>query len=477
MIKVVSCIELFKMKVVLGESGITLDIVKDDLSCVDTIEQTLGAAGREETDDAFYVVELADILLKHKKWVSLLPRVEPFYAMKCNNDPVILKMLTGLGIGFDCASKTEMQTMLGLGVLPSKIVYANPCKQASHIRFAAEHGISLMTFDNEMELHKIKKIYPTARLLLRIRTDDSKSLCQLGIKYGAPLKQCCHLLQVSHDLKLNVIGVSFHVGSGCYDASAFGTAVSAARSVFDLAAQMGFKFTILDIGGGFPGTPDAAITFEEVCAILNPLLEEQFPASSGVHIIAEPGRFYSASAFTLAVNIVACRTVKGSQIIEDDKSLEVAGLEDSCELGFMYYVNDGVYGSFNCLVFDHATVHPEVLGAKDKDAVKFPCSVWGPTCDSLDCITKSVMLPKIDVGEWLYFRNMGAYTCSAASTFNGFKKPLKFYTISQSCWPTLSKILKRFGLDVIIPCHAPLNHKAPVFSGLPDFLEIMSVAP
>ena len=35
------------MKVVLGESGITLDIVKDDLSCVDTIEQTLGAAGRE----------------------------------------------------------------------------------------------------------------------------------------------------------------------------------------------------------------------------------------------------------------------------------------------------------------------------------------------------------------------------------------------------------------------------------------------
>lgn len=30
-------------------------------------------------------------------------------------------------------------------------------------RFSAEHGISLMTFDNEMELHKIKKLYPTAR--------------------------------------------------------------------------------------------------------------------------------------------------------------------------------------------------------------------------------------------------------------------------------------------------------------------------
>ena len=29
-------------------------------------------------------------------------------------------------------------------------------------------------------------------------------------------------------------------------------------------AQIGYKFTLLDIGGGFPGAPDAAITFEEV---------------------------------------------------------------------------------------------------------------------------------------------------------------------------------------------------------------------
>lgn len=465
------------MRCVLGE-GITLDVVSDDLSCGDIIEQALSAAGREETDDAFYIVDVADLLLKHKKWVTLLPRVEPFYAMKCNNDPIILKMLTGLGIGFDCASKTEMQTMLGLGVPPSKIVYANPCKQASHLRFSAEHGISLMTFDNEMELHKIKELYPTARLLLRIRTDDSKSLCQLGIKYGAPLKQCRHLLKVAHDLKLNVIGVSFHVGSGCYDAIAYATAVSAARGVFDLAGQVGFKFTMLDIGGGFPGDSFAAITFEQVCTILNPLLEEHFPASSGVRIIAEPGRFYSASAFTLVVNVVARRTVKGSQLKESEKPLEGAGLKDTDELGFMYYVNDGVYGSFNCLVFDHATVYPEILGVKDEAAAKFPCSIWGPTCDSLDCITKSVMLPKVNVGEWLYFRNMGAYTCSAASTFNGFNKPRKYYTISQSCCPMLKKVLQKFGLDLDVPCHALFDHKAPVFNNTgPEFMEILSSAP
>ena len=53
--------------------------------------------------------------------------------------------------------------MLSLGVSSSKIVYANPCKQASHIRFAAQHNVALTTFDNEMELYKMKKLYPTAK--------------------------------------------------------------------------------------------------------------------------------------------------------------------------------------------------------------------------------------------------------------------------------------------------------------------------
>ena len=59
--------------------------------------------------------------------------------------------------------QSEIQTMLNLGVPASKIVYANPCKQASHVRFAAQHSVALTTFDNEMELHKMKKLYPNAK--------------------------------------------------------------------------------------------------------------------------------------------------------------------------------------------------------------------------------------------------------------------------------------------------------------------------
>ena len=61
----------------------------------------------------------------------------------------------------------------------------------------------------------------------------------------------------------------------------------------------------------------------------------------------------------------------------------------------MYYVNDGVYGSFNCLVFDHATVEPLVLEEKNREMCS--SSIWGPSCDSMDCITKSVMMPEVSI--------------------------------------------------------------------------------
>ena len=88
----------------------------------------------------------------------------------------------------------------------------------------------------------------------------------------------------------------------------------------------------------------------------------------------------------------------------------------------MLYINDGVYGSFNCLLYDHATVDVEMVEelGDTETAVR---SVWGPTCDGLDCVLPEVELPDLEIGAWLYFRNMGAYTLAAGSTFNGMPRP------------------------------------------------------
>src|ERR1700722_7603474 len=115
-----------------------------------------------------------------------------------------------LGTGFDCASQNEIELVLNMGVDPCRIIYAQPCKTKSYIRYAAKHGVKLMTFDNADELYKIKATFPEAELVLRNKTCDSGRLCPLSGQIGASLGNTEKLLGMAKTLDLNVVGVSFH---------------------------------------------------------------------------------------------------------------------------------------------------------------------------------------------------------------------------------------------------------------------------
>jgi len=166
---------------------------KFDVETVTESVEELIAQKIEEGDheEAFYIVDLGAVLKQYKQWISLLPRVKPFYAIKCNSNPAIVKTLGGLGVNFDCASKAEIQQILGSGYDASRIIYANPTKMKSHINYAKTVGVDLMTFDNSHELHKVAECFPNARLVLRIITDDSHSICKFSTKFGAPKPRTC----------------------------------------------------------------------------------------------------------------------------------------------------------------------------------------------------------------------------------------------------------------------------------------------
>lgn len=403
-----------------------VEVIKENPHSV--VTNKVNAHGREDKHDAFFVGDMGNVVQKYRTWIAHLPRVEPFYAVKCNDDPAVLAVLAELGTGFDCASKGEIQKVLDLKVPSSRIIYANPCKQSSFIQFAAKHDVELMTFDNETELHKVKANHPNAKMVVRILPPVSdKCIAPLGMKFGCHPKQVPRLLQVAKELDVEVVGVSFHVGSGCYDASAYAAAVMSARTVFDMAEKEGFHFDLLDIGGGFPGQTSAKLSFEEIATVLRPSLDRYFPEKMGVRIIAEPGRFFVASAFTLAVNIIATRSVTIDPNPDDGT--------DKGEQMYMYYVNDGVYGSFNCILFDHMPVEASLLDPEKmlKEPL-FKCSIWGPTCDGLDCIIKECMMPQMQTSDWMIFKDMGAYTMSAASCFNGMPKPMCYYVIQEHNW-------------------------------------------
>lgn len=91
-------------------------------------------------------------------------------------------------------------------------------------------------------------------MVIRIRCDATEVQCQLGNKFGCdPITEAPELLRIAKSLDIDVVGVSFHVGSGCREPPVFRRAISAARDIFDYAETLGYNFNLLDIGGGFPG--------------------------------------------------------------------------------------------------------------------------------------------------------------------------------------------------------------------------------
>jgi hypothetical protein len=68
---------------------------------------------------------------------------------------MVADVLASAGIGFDCASKAEMQAVLARGVQPDRVIYAHPCKTVSHLRYAQQSNVKQTVFDNEDEVRGV----------------------------------------------------------------------------------------------------------------------------------------------------------------------------------------------------------------------------------------------------------------------------------------------------------------------------------
>ncbi len=157
---------------------------------------------------------------------------------------------------------------------------------------------------------------------------------------------------------------------------------------------------------------DTKYTFVDVAKVINKAIETYFK-DMNIEIIAEPGRFMVGNSHTLVLNIIS----KKEHINKENG-----------EKSFRYYLNDGVYGSFNCIYFDHAK--PLIMPYNERDGKLYESTVFGQSCDSIDtCGT--FLLPDLAIGETVFVKNFGAYTTAAATTFNGFSKTKSYYIMKK----------------------------------------------
>lgn len=333
---------------------------------------------------------------QYASFKKCLPFVEPFYAIKANPDPQIIRHFISLGSSFDTASANEMLLVLSLGAKPNKIIFANTIKSEKDIRLARKHGVTLMTFDNEPELYKIARNCPKAKVLVRIKVENIGSMVELSLKFGADTDQAVFFLKKAKQLGLEPAGVAFHVGSQCVNVDNYVKALEITSQIFRESKQHGLKLNMLDIGGGFPINhfDREKIDFKKIAGVIKREIKRLFDRN--IRVIAEPGRFFVGPSGTLVTSVVG-RTFRNNKNY--------------------YYLDDGVYADFSGTVFDHCKYQFNAI----KRGQKFLSTLAGPTCDSFDTISVSEELPELEVGNLVYVKNIGAYSsASAVPGFNGF---------------------------------------------------------
>jgi len=251
--------------------------------------------------------------------------------------------------------------------------------------------------DNPDEVRKFERFADRAELLLRVSFRSPGAVCDLSRKFGCDPEDVLELARLAAELGITVRGLSFHVGSQAGDSAKHVEALDACAQL--MAAGRRRKLGVLDtldIGGGFP--IDYTQPVQDIERFCEPLRSALEALPKRVRVIAEPGRFIVGPAAIGVASVMGRARREGH---------------------WWYYLDDGLYGSYSGQLFDHARYPVEPL--KDSEE-RLPSVLAGPTCDSIDVIAENLMLPKLEAGDLIVGRAMGAYTWASATEFNFFPK-------------------------------------------------------
>jgi ornithine decarboxylase len=351
-----------------------------------------------------FIIDHEVIRRNYRTFKKYLPRVQAYYAVKANSNQEIIKTLFNEGSSFDVASYNEFMQIYKFirdfeekdkdFYIWDKIIFSNTIKDRQTLRDIKRYR-PLVTYDSVDELKKIKENCETAGLVLRLKVPDTGSQVEMSSKFGAEPGDAYNLIKQAFDLGLVVEGLSFHVGSQCTNFDNYTAALTITSEIFEDCRKKGYNLKIVDIGGGFPVPYDSQVPrFEKLAAVINSEIKRLFPQD--IEIIAEPGRFMVATSAGLVSEIIGKARRDGK---------------------IFYHINDGVYHTFSGVVYDHWIPNFRSF----KRGTKEVCAVVGPTCDSFDKISVSEQLSKnLEIGDYLYTENIGAYSIASSTKFNGF---------------------------------------------------------
>jgi len=319
-----------------------------------------------------------------------------FYAVKANPDREVLLFLNSFGIGFEIASEGELQMLASLGVEPERIITSNPIKTLKFLEQAVSYGIKYYAYDSVAEVEKLSRYAPGCNVYVRLSVPNEGSEWPLSKKFGVELDEAGELLLSAKKRGLNPVGITFHVGSQCNNVYNWNSAIEKARDLWEVAEQNGIRFSMLNIGGGYPiHYTKNVVDIETIEKQIDRAIAKKFPKD--IEIFIEPGRAVVGDAGIFVATVI------GKARRGDENWL---------------YIDVGVFNGLMESIGGIKYVY--IVGSRNEPE---RWTIAGPSCDSFDVIDHGVLLPEPEIGNRILILSSGAYTVSYASEFNGFSIP------------------------------------------------------
>jgi diaminopimelate decarboxylase len=328
------------------------------------------------------------------------------YAVKANSSLAILKLLAGLGCGFDIVSGGELERVRRAAPeAVGRVVFSGVGKQAWEMDAALNAGILLFNVESEAELEvlagRADLLGVKARVALRVNPDvlaETHPYISTGLsahKFGIAIARAREVYARAATLPgLEVAGVSVHIGSQIREVEPFGQALERVLTLVEELRGDGHGICYVDAGGGLGieyGTAefDPAASVAAYAAALTPAMQ-----GVGAQLLLEPGRFVVAQAGALLTRVLYTKQNGDKRFVIVD-----AAMND--------LIRPALYQA-------HHEIVPVVRGVGAMERV----DVVGPVCESGDFFARDRAMPEVKAGELVALLDAGAYGMSLASHYN-----------------------------------------------------------
>jgi len=317
------------------------------------------------------------------------------FAVKANSNQAIIGALGKMGAGADVVSEGELRRALRAGIPAGKIVYSGVAKTISEMRFALQQDIFQFNIESEPELELLNEVAlaegKQAAIAFRINPDiDARTHAKISTgkasnKFGIPWTRAREAYARAAELPgIRVQGIDIHIGSQLTELAPFEQAF---RCLADLTIELrgqGHEISVLDIGGGLGidyadgKPPPPSIT--DYATLANDILGQL-----GCKILVEPGRSLVGDAGILLSRVTYIKDGEKDHFLIID-----AGMND--------LLRPSMYDAFH-----------EIIPCRPTSKETREYQVVGPICETGDTFARNRTLPKMQAGDLLAIRSVGAY--------------------------------------------------------------------